>query len=258
MRDYVYDNSFQGYLTAIFLAYEAKDYESEIHREKFYEGHLLNEVIIVHTDTILSNRVAKGVLEKLGEEWFELLHKVYLSEDQSGDTIAFKAIRLAFIEGKQVLKAESHKIIQPFLKLGRRVSRECHDFLGYVRFIELKTGTFFSEIQPTYNILPLLAPHFSDRLKDQSWVLYDSKRHQAAFYDKENWYINTLMIETALEISSKETCIQNMWRGYFEELAIEERINLKLQQQKIPKKYWRFFIEDIGSLGQNGIMNGKG
>ncbi len=254
MYDFVYDDSFQGYLTAIFKVYESKALESQICRRSLYNGHLFNEQIEVVTEPMLANRVMKGILEKLGEEWIDMLHKVFLSEDETSDTLGFKAVQLGLCQGKQLLNDERHEIIQPFLKLGRKVARETHNFLGYIRFSKLTSGIYYCEFQPTYNILPLLAPHFADRLKDQSWVIHDSKRGVAAFYDQQTWHLNPLTHIESLSVSEEELHLQGLWRGYFESLAISERTNLKLQQQKIPKKYWRFFTEDIGVLTQHDIM----
>jgi probable DNA metabolism protein len=253
MKDYIYDNTFQGYLTAIFKLYEAKAFDAGLYREALYEGHLLNDPIYIHTDREYASRVTIGILQKLGEEWFTTLHKVYLSECVEGDKLGFEALRLGFKWGKNMLEDEGHEIIQPFLKLSRKVSRETHNFLGYLRFAKLSSGIYYSQFEPTYNLLPLLAPHFADRLKDQSWVIHDTRRKMAAFYNQKSWYINPLVASSTLDYAEDEISLQNSWRGYFEALAIKERSNLKLQQQKIPKKYWNFFTEDIGVFKQNTI-----
>jgi len=37
--------------------------------------------------------------------------------------------------------------------------------------------------------------------------------------------------------------VQMLWKKYFKSMAIEERKNLKLQQQNMPKKYWKYLVE---------------
>lgn len=254
MCDYLYDNTFSGYLTAIYKLYEMKAFKGTIYRESLYHQLLYTDSIMIHSDHILAERVMKGILLKLGEEWLDALYKVFLSELPESDSLGFGAIREGLKHGKHLLNDERHDTIQPFLKISRKVSRETHSFLGYIRFSKLDNNIYFSEFQPTYNILPLLAPHFADRLKDQSWVITDSKRKIAAFYDQSTWHINPLEDIGSLKLASGEEAIQQLWRGYFESLAIAERTNLKLQQQKIPKKYWRFFTEDIGVLKQRDII----
>lgn len=253
MKDYIYDDTFEGYLTAIFKLYQAKAFDANLYRTSLYNGNLMNEVHYIYTDRAYASRVTIGILEKLGEEWFNTLYKVYLSEAPQSDKLGFDAIRLAFKYGKHILNDERHEVIQAFLKLTRKVARESHNFLGYLRFSELSSGIYYAQFEPTYNLLPLLAAHFADRLQDQSWVIHDSKRNIAAFYDQNNWHINALDEIIALEYAEDEIALQKSWRGYFEALAITERTNLKLQQQKIPKKYWNFFTEDIGLLRQNTL-----
>lgn len=253
MVDYLYDNSFQGLLTTVFKLYEDKKLDANVYRESNYKGNLINTLVQVYTDSHLARRVMKGILDKLGEQWLDMVYKVYLSEEIEADQLCVKALIEAFKTGKTILNDERHPVIQPFLKLGRKVAAESHNFLGYIRFSKLKSGVYYSCFEPTYNILPLLAPHFADRLKDQSWVIHDTKRSIAAFYDQDKWHINPLKPMEMTDYAEDELVLQNLWRGYFQALAIDERTNLKLQQQKIPKKYWPFFIEEIGLLKQNGV-----
>lgn len=253
MKVYIYDDTFKGYLTAIFKWFENKDFEDDVCRVSLYGGNLIHRPIDVFTDEACAARVVKGVLEKLGYEWLDMIHAVFLSELPEADMLGARAMRLGFKYGKSILNDERHEVIQPFLKVARAVKRETHSFLGFVRFSKLDSGIYYASCHPTYNILVLLAPHFADRMGDQSWVIHDTGRGIAAFYNQSDWHINTLNLSEPLLYAEDEMALRNNWRGYFEAVTISERVNLKLQQQKIPKKYWKYFTEDIGVLNQNTI-----
>ncbi|HBK40409.1 MAG TPA: DNA metabolism protein, partial [Porphyromonadaceae bacterium] len=45
------------------------------------------------------------------------------------------------------------------------------------------------------------------------------------------------------KLSSDETFFQQMWKEYFKSTTIKERINLKLQRQHMPRRYWRYLTE---------------
>ncbi len=44
-----------------------------------------------------------------------------------------------------------------------------------------------------------------------------------------------------------EDFYQKLWRSYFKHINIEERKNLKLQRQFMPKRFWRYLPEKQGS-----------
>jgi probable DNA metabolism protein len=46
-------------------------------------------------------------------------------------------------------------------------------------------------------------------------------------------------------VHEEETAYQSMWKGYCKNISIRERMNLKLQKQHMPKRYWKFLPEMI-------------
>lgn len=40
-----------------------------------------------------------------------------------------------------------------------------------------------------------------------------------------------------------EDFYQKLWRSYFKHITIEERKNLKLQRQHMPRRFWRYLPE---------------
>lgn len=45
-------------------------------------------------------------------------------------------------------------------------------------------------------------------------------------------------------ISSSEVAYQELWKLFFNTIAIRERTNPKCQMQFMPKKYWQDLIEE--------------
>ena len=46
-----------------------------------------------------------------------------------------------------------------------------------------------------------------------------------------------------LTYSEKEENFRKLWRGYYEHMAIQERLNPDLQRNFLPKKYWAYLVE---------------
>ena len=44
-------------------------------------------------------------------------------------------------------------------------------------------------------------------------------------------------------MAEDEKLYQELWKGYFKAMTIKERINLKLQRQHLPKRYWKYLTE---------------
>ena len=44
-------------------------------------------------------------------------------------------------------------------------------------------------------------------------------------------------------ISEREKEYQQLWKTFFQTIAIEERKNPRLQMQFMPKKYWKDLVE---------------
>ena len=141
----------------------------------------------------------------------------------------------------------SNSDILALYKCYNAVARESHGMMGLIRFSELNNGIYYAHFEPTYDLLGLVVPHFKARLADQIWVIHDTKRKKAAFYNKDTVHISDLDDVGALDFSNVEVDFQKMWRTYFDHIAISERKNPKLQQQKMPKKYWKFLTEKDSS-----------
>jgi probable DNA metabolism protein len=43
-----------------------------------------------------------------------------------------------------------------------------------------------------------------------------------------------------------EAVYQSMWNDYCRSITIRERLNLKLQKQHMPRRYWKFLPEKSG------------
>ena len=93
--------------------------------------------------------------------------------------------------------------------------------------------------------------HFSDRFSDQKWVIYDTKRRYGYFYDlhtaseitleDDNHLLNGKLDESLM--AEDEKLFQELWKGYFKAMTIKERINLRLQRQHMPKRFWKYLTE---------------
>jgi probable DNA metabolism protein len=130
------------------------------------------------------------------------------------------------------------------LAISKKVGRELHRLLGLTRFRLLDRGILYAPLEPDNDLIALLAPHFAIRLPREDWLIHDVKRKKAALYNKKQWVITDLHLKESLPLAQEETELQDLWKTYFARIAIEERRNPRLQAGNMPKKYWKYLVEE--------------
>lgn len=248
---YLYDGTFEGLATAVYEAYYSKQRPSAIISQEDHSPTFFDEEFQIYTDQIKANKVLGAIREKLGEDVLQRILYAFFSEDPNAGTIIYKFIRVAFKMGPKVIDYRAHEDVGPMLDLYRKVARESHSLLGLIRFVELDNGILYSQFEGTYNVLSILGSHFFGRLSGEQWILHDLKRSYAVFCNGKEWVMREADIPQEVPLHKKELLFQKLWKTYFKHIAIKERSNPALQQNFMPKKYWKYLIE----MNDNTNMN---
>ena len=135
--------------------------------------------------------------------------------------------------------------------VAHKVSREKHRMEAFVRFQLTKDNIYFANIEPDFDVLPLISKHFRNRYADQQWIIYDLKRKYGLFYDLHTVEIISLdltdvprnSLQKNSAFTNEEYEYQDLWNNYFKSTTIKSRINTKLHVQHVPKRYWKFLSE---------------
>jgi len=248
---FFYDNTFEGLLTAIFDAYSRKVFPDKLLKEGevpplFTEDSynvLTQEDSATRVWTALEKRISKGACNMLTNAW--------LSEEVGSADLIFRYIRKAFDSKISIETNFGDNDVLEIHQLARKVSHEAQYLRQFVRFQKAADDIFFSPVSPRYNALPLAVEHFVDRFADQKWVIYDLKRKYGFYYDMHTAVEMTLdndehLLGGKLDeelMAEDEKIFQELWKGYFKAMTIKERINLKLQRQHMPKRFWKYLTE---------------
>lgn len=127
-------------------------------------------------------------------------------------------------------------------KTANRVRREIHRYKGFLRFKEVKGGYLYAAFEPEFNVIVPLARHFANRFRNEKIILHDRKRGLGVFCHKGHM-IQAEIIKPIPQETEEETFFSNLWKNYFETLAIKERENLTGQKRNVPLKYRKFMVE---------------
>ena len=244
MKHYIYDDSFDGLLTALFYGYQERE-EIGIFRSSLYAPTLLDTETQIPTEADKAERVYQSILQKLSQNTFENIFCLYLSELDGIGSLALKYLKLCYKYGDSINLAKHHAIISEVDSISKRVRFEAHMFRGFVRFKEIRPMLFYAKITPTYNILPLLAEHFQVRFSDQNFMIHDTKRDSVLVYNQKDLFLQNLTPNEAKVLlhTSLEDPFEALFKTYYQSTTITERINIKRRNHYMPRRYFKNLVE---------------
>lgn len=247
MEILVYDGTFQGYLTAVFYVYEYKFTEVEIRRVTPSTA-LFGNIRHIETDETKATRVWRGLGRKLSTGGLHTIYSSFLADTLYEENNILEYIRHAFSNVKNVEGDFSHFAVLRAQRVERMVHREKHRMEAFTRFRKTKDNIYFAEIQPDYDVLPLIKRHFVNRYADQQWLIYDTRRNYGLYYNletAENVVLNFSEVgkDENSFVAEDEPLYQTLWQQYFKSVNIASRKNMKLHIQHMPKRYWKLLTE---------------
>jgi len=249
----IYDGTFDGFLSTVFHAFEYKLYDVFIQNEFSKQERLFSDKQIVVTEALKADRVWKGIQSKAGQLESYKLYYAFLSEVNDIEQSLMDMIRYIFSGGENAAKDFSHPSVLKISKTAKSVGREKHRMEAFVRFKLMKDDIYFANIEPDFNVLPLISKHFKNRYADQKWLIYDIKRRYGLFYNLNT--VETIILDlpdhfdftkTSQSIFTEgELEFQKLWQDYFSSVNIASRKNMKLHVQHVPKRYWKYMSEKL-------------
>lgn len=258
MHIFLCEDSIDGIFTGIYDAwasrYGHKNIKLCINDTITYE--LFSEYITVTPDSEKSKKVGRTIIARLGMEVYQdILQAVLAHDDKKKNEHPDKAdciyrtllYGFSLADGHRILQALGNPYIARVFELSRSTGNEAHHLLGFLRFQELENGVLFSTIHPKNQVISVLAEHFTDRLPQEHFMIYDATHQIAAIHKAGSRYFLTdasnLNPDVITRLSPAEKEYQKLWCGFFDSIAIEARKNPKLQSQNIPKRFWKDTVE---------------
>jgi probable DNA metabolism protein len=249
---YTYDGTFEGFLTSIFECYNRKDFPVEIVSRNGEQKHLFAQKMDIQTDETKAERVWKGIQQKMTEKNKQLVFYAFLSEEHGVEMKIYRFLRRLFSGNLNIETDFGDPDVLYLTQTSRKVKQEAMRMLQFVRFQHTKDGLYFCGIEPRYDVIPLVVSQFQKRFADQRWLLYDLKRNYGILYDKNKPQEVVISNKEFSSITGQvnenvlqegEEFYQKLWKSYFTHINIQERKNLKLQRQHLPRRFWKYLTE---------------
>ena len=268
MQVYIFDNTLDGLLTAVFDSFFLKQQPEYLLTEGEQLPMFADEPHRVVTDSEKAERVWKGLEKQLSKEGLHMISVSWLSEERTLNQPLFNFICKVFrLKVKGFEQNASDEDVLAVRNTCRRVLHEELRMKQFIRFQKAKDGTYLAVVSPDHNVLPLITDHFQDRFNDQPWLIYDAKRHYGYYYDaapssspKREVIRITFEDENAVPfdlsngqmnadvLSENDKLFQDLWRTYFKAICIKERMNPKKQLSDMPRRYWKYMTEKNGNI----------
>lgn len=251
MQTVLYNGSFEGLLCAVFDVYDYKFNDVSICSRENFNGNIFEKVHVANDNPRHSERVWKGLEKKLSADALKSLYRAFLSELPGIENTLLQYIQYVFSSTEAIERDFSHPAVITITQTAKKVWREKHRMEAFVRFQKTRDDLFYAIIEPDYNVLPLIAQHFTSRYADQQWMIYDAKRKAGLYYDLKT--VESVTIDFSDEAGKgkavaaiynvDEEAYQQLWQTYFKSVNIAARKNTKLHLQHMPKRYWKYLVE---------------
>ena len=215
MTVYVFDNTLDGLLTAVFDSFRLKQQPEYLLGEGEQLPLFVDQQYRVVTDSEKAERVWKGLEKNLSKDGLHMITISWLSEERALNQPLFNFICKVFKshplttsltpnpspkgegnyrgeggafgrKSSSPLSLERNASDEDVLAVRNTCRRVLHEQLRmkqFIRFQKAKDGTYLAVVSPDHNVLPLIINHFQDRFNDQPWLIYDAKRHYGYYYD---------------------------------------------------------------------------
>ncbi len=249
---YVTDGSWEGLLSAVYDSwYQREDNVLNILPALPTQPDFLITYKTIRTNEAKAEKVFEAMETKLSSQSSQRVMLCWYSEEHEAGRNILNYLRLGFATGPTVDEMVLHRFVRPVHDAADRVAFEAHRMKGLLRFHRTKQRQYCSVIEPDFYILPLLAEHFADRMPDVPWLIHDKGRQISAAYENGQWTLVAGRLVDTVQAHDSEDETQEMWRRYFDAMAIEGRMNPALQRRFMPRRYWKHLVENpTGALAK--------
>lgn len=256
---YIFDGSFMGLFTALFEAFERREFSVNIIAEQYYQPQFFGEERHISAESAKAQRVLKGLEKHTSSAQVGQVWRAFLSEDARVQQAIFDVAIEIFRSKRDVFKNFGNPKVIAFSQALQKVNREAHRMKAFVRFQRSNDGLFVAVVEPDFNVLPLISTFFKNRYGDQAWLIFDKKRRYGLHYDLQ--HVTEVVVSAAeskalvratdgVEVDPDDSHYSQLWQSYFDSTNIKARKNMKLHLRHVPKRYWKYLPEKTAALWQ--------
>lgn len=240
---YLYDGTYDGFLSAIFEAFARRENPEDILAQKPEQMDFFQAFTAIPTHAAHARRVEAGIIRAMNADILSYVFAAMHSVQPGAGRTLLLFLRAGFREGAAILEHLTDDNVIHVMRLSRQVWSEAGRWKEFLRFYELENGIFIAQYEPENDVTELLMPHFADRFGTHPFMIHDRGRKKAGICQNGSWMIASSERMALPQESREEAYYQKLWLLFYDTVAIQARENPKLRRQMMPKKYWKDMLE---------------
>ncbi len=244
---YSYDGSFEGLMCCVFESFERKEIPLEIIVEEPVQLSF-SEVREIVTDAGKAERVMRAIPIKISPSVFDTVRIMFLSCSENKDLLILELLCKGFFYGEKIEHMLADDTVNAVNKAVFHCTHEAHLLKGFVRFSDYN-GYLAAVIEPKNKVVPLLAEHFTDRFRNENFLIYDRTHKMALIYFSHRTEIAENIDFELPPASASEIYYRELWKSFYRTIGIKERYNPRCRMNLMPKRFWSNMTEMREELG---------
>lgn len=254
IRIYQCENSPDGILSAVFEAGVSGYGHDYIKIQPLTSGctyniELFSEYIKVETSAKKAGNVLETIESRISHEAYFFVMSALLSEEEDRGNVIYQFVTYGFTIGPGITKTLQLECVSRIFEIKRRVHNEAHFYKEFIRFQEVKRvpSVLMAKIEPKNRVLTLVTAHFADRFNAEYFIIYDKSHKEASFHSADGSSIIKILtdnderrLDSLLDVNEQYA---DLWKIFFNSIAVEERKNYKLQRGNLALHYRKYMTE---------------
>lgn len=244
---------FDDMMTCIYDAWSSRLGHSNVRLKADPVGNLelFCEYRRTEADPAKTSSVIRTICQKISFRAYIMVYRAALSDQPDKLDAIYRFLTMGFYYGPSIIHRLQESAVMRLSELDRKVGNEAHYFQEFVRFSSMSHNTLISHITPKSNVLTLIAPHFSDRMPSENWMIIDDDRKLAIVHPADTDYYLTPLTDQDIFLLSQtaDDPFVDLWKEFFKTIDIKERGNPRCQRNMLPLWY-RKNMTEFQSFGE--------
>ncbi|PRM96641.1 TIGR03915 family putative DNA repair protein [Aliarcobacter cryaerophilus] len=237
----LYDGTFEGFLSLVYEVYYKKLKPIKIYKTLPNEM-IFEEILEINTSKHDATKVLNAIKTKFPNELIQRILNIFMCDSKEFELYLLEYIIIGFKESKQLYNINNSCVFY-INNLEKELFRNVHKMTGFVRFEELDDKSLYAKVESKFNLVYFLGKHFLKRFNNQNFIIHDINRKLAFVKMQNDFSVQEVAFFDEPNYSSSEQKFQKLWKSFFSAVAINERINPKLQRQMVPLLYRTYMSE---------------
>lgn len=249
MTIFVCEDSFEGVLTGVYDAWA-----SHIHRDQLRievgpigQREFFADYISVPADSEKTEKVMRSIVRKISYYAYRQCMYCALSHQKDRGDAIYRFLLLGFTVGKKVTDYLQQPAVMKVFEYSRALGNEAHYYREFLRFSCWEQRVYVSHISPKGDVLSFVCDHFADRMPSEHFIIVDDTRKKAMIHPKDGEsflrHLTEAEFQSILQYEKKKDGYSDLWKTFFETIAIKERYNPTCQRNHLPLHFRKHMVE---------------